>query len=253
MPRYQKVYHLSPHAYLQHFTGKYSSKMRAKGIFVSQSWLSILNDWMGTLLSKRFGGRKPTTLLKRQRRLEKRLDSYQEDSPEYELTREKIRRYYPGRDLGAYRNITLYTLLIPQEIFEICQQRIEDLTEIAFTYGGTAALGAWGWGIETFILDEYLDQIQIVGRRTMTAQQALDLVRKSQSWRQEHRANILWKMQNYRKEVERLIEKFGKAPLLDRALRYASKLEQIDIKNASRHYQVIEDFLAPYRKLESQE
>lgn len=256
MPQYTKVYHLSPHANIQYFRGHYSSKIGARGLFVSQSWESILNDWMDTLLGKRFGGRKPSTTLKRRKRWQRELDIYEESSdydeksPKYQALDRKIKRAWRGSDRGTYQSITIYHLLIPQEIFQICQQKMEELTEVAFSKLGAGALGSWSWGIEVFIFEEYLDQIQIIGRETLPMRKALALGRKNRQIQAVHRDNIYRKMEQYRKEIFRLIEKFGKAPLLDRALRYTHNFTSVDLKNTSRHYQVIEDLIAPYQRQE---
>lgn len=253
MPQYLKVYHLSPHANIQRFTGSYSPKIGARGLFVSESWISVLKDWVETLLSKRFGRRKPSTLKKRRRRLQRRQDiledaNYSKDSEEYQYLDKKISSYWKGDDLGSYKSITIYQLLIPRRIFEACEQQMEELTAQAFSRQGMAAFGGWAWGIETFIFEEFLDSIQIAGRKTYSADQALALGEQNRLIRDVQRNNIYQKMKDYQKKIEKLIERFGKAPLLDRALRYAKNIDNvnIDIKNVSRHYKVIEDLIAPY-------
>jgi hypothetical protein len=254
MSHYIKVYHISPHANIQQFKGNYSPKMKARGIFVSESWQSILSDWVGTLSSKRFGKRKPSTLEKRKRRLQKFRDTFKEEdenSEEYQLLSEQISRYWRADNLGQYRNLTFYTLLIPKTIFEICKQRIIDLSETAISKSGMGAYGAWMWGVETFILEEYLDQIKIIGRKTYPIRQALELSNKNRNVHQTHYSNIYQKMMKYEKEIKDLIQKFGNAPLLNRALQYVlydKRGESTDVINATRHYKIIEDLIAPYKQ-----
>lgn len=254
MPQYTKVYHLSPHANIQRFTGHYSSKIGARGLFVSESWQSVLQDWVATLLAKKFGGRKPSTLIKRRRRLQRQQDleeqrsDYDEKSPESQLLDQKIIRSWRGSDLGSYKSITIYQLLIPQEVFELCKQEMNNLVEAAFARSGAGAIGAFGWGIETFIFEEFLDQIQIIRRKTYTARHAVNLFGKNWNFRRTHESNIINKMEQYQREIEQLIQIFGRAPLLDRAWRYVTKRRHTDPENASRHYQVIEDLIGPYRR-----
>lgn len=235
MPRCScvKVYHLSPHANIQYLRGAHSPKQGAKGIYVSKSWASVVKDWAHTLLSKRFGGRGPSTLRKRLRRKGDTLER-----------RGKLN----ANDLGSYQSLTVYKLSIPQDVFQECQRRMDRLVEQAFAAQGVGAIGAWGWGVETFILEEYLDQIRIVGRKTLSRRTLLQLYEQYHNTHQVQRYNIYRKMLGYQKEIDGLIQRFGPAPLLDRARRYAANLQDIDIRNTSRHYRLLDSLLAPYRK-----
>lgn len=246
MPQYIKAYHLSPHANIQRFRGFYSAKHGARGIFVSDSWVSVLNDWLGTLMDKRFGGRKISTVEKRRRRL-RRLEERNKDRDLEKVYDKKIRRYVNQRP-GIYQNITIYELLIPMDVFKICTQRTDALAEEAFSTLGAGAIGAWGWGVETFILEEYLPQIKIIGRKTYTKEQAWQLEERYRDRQRVHRQNIYLKMQEYQREINYLISIFGRAPLLDRAYRYANNIEWIDVHRATRHYKVLDELLRPYRR-----
>lgn len=245
--QYIKAYHLSPHSNIRHFSGCYSPKMHDYGLFICPSWSSILNDWMGTIITKRFGRRKPSTLKKRQRRLDKKLDTLEENSQEYEAFLNL--KYRCHQDVGSYRNITIYSLKLPINIYLLCKQKHEDLCSNAFKLQGVKALGAWAWGEEVFIASEYLDQIQIIKRKTVTYRQAIKLSTINRLNQITQEENIRQKMKIYQEEIEQLIRYFGRAPLLDRAQRYAINLNNIVIKDNTRHYRVIESFLKPYRKL----
>lgn len=246
--QYIKVYHISPHANIQHFIGQYSPKMKAKGIFVSESWISVLKDWIGTLSSKRFGGKRITTLKKRRERLERILDKLDWKDTEYTIPlQEKFHKYH--QDFGSWKNLSIYTLLVPKNIFDECEHRMNILTEEAFKRQGYGALGAWSWGDETFILDEYLNEIKITGRQTVPVWKMFKLEKRHHNitWTQEK--NIYAKLDLYKREINELIAKFGKAPLLDRAYRYANKPEiNVRLVDNTRHFKILDAFLAPYRK-----
>lgn len=247
MPQYVKVYHLSPNANIRRLRGFHSSKLKARGIFVSESWVSILNDWIGTLFSKRFGGgRKQSTMEKRRRKI-RRLDDQNHD-PELEKQYSKKLSRYNNHQNGVYQSLTIYQLSVPKHIFDICKQRHHELAQEAFASQGAGAIGAYGWGVETFLYEEYLSHVKIVGRQTYSKEEAYALEENHRLTRRAHRGNIYRKMETYRKEIEALIEVFGKAPLLDRALRYVSNIQWTDIEDASRHYKVVEDLIAPYRR-----
>jgi len=248
-PEQVKVFHLSPHANIQKFRGHYSPKMKAKGIFVSQSWKSLLHDWAGTLSNKRFGGRGLRTIIKRQKRLERELDRHSEDSEEYQEIDARLRRSYRGSDLGNWKNLTIYQLLVPKEVFQVCQERMDQLAQAAFNRAGMGAIGAWGWGVETFIFEEFLDQVTIDGRETISVKDLIKMHHRRSNlvWQQEK--NIHQKLEEYRTEINQLIEKFGRAPLLDRAFRYANNPEiWPKVENNQRHFRLLDQLLEPYRR-----
>lgn len=248
--KFVKVYHLSPHANIQRFKGRYSSKMGSKGLFVSESWESIVKDWSTTILSKRFGGRKPSTAQKRLRKLRNYLDTIDEKSEEYKIKDKTLIRYYRRADLGGYKSITIYTLLVPEDIFIFCENRINALANDAFEKSGAGAIGAWGWGIETFILDKFLNKIRIIGRKTYTNRQIRKLYNAFYYRQREQESNVYSKMEKYRKEVGHLTKHFGNAPLLDRARRYIDSIRNTCVRTSrsNRHYKIIRELIDPYRK-----
>lgn len=141
--KYVKVFHASPEADITLFRGTHSQKFNMRGLFVSPTFKSIKQDWAGYVFNKR-----------------SRSDPH-----------------HPYKH-DPYDNLTVYTLAVPRGVYESSRRVHQEKAQEAWDRNGIDSLGAWGWGAETFIPAEYLDQIRIIGRTTLMASDLTTKVRR---------------------------------------------------------------------------
>lgn len=131
MPRLKTLYHASPEN-VNILRPRYSPKLGGKGLFVSSDPKAMKNSWVGwAALKDRHPGR--------------------QSRPRYK------------RPEGSYKTVTLYTLTLPMEDYQAAVERHwkrhDDLGDKA-TYGG------WYWDEETFIPEDLMKNLKIVGKKT---------------------------------------------------------------------------------------
>jgi hypothetical protein len=66
----------------------------------------------------------------------------------------------------SYTNLTLYTLEMPVEKYLECDKHHWEVAEEDSKRHPETSMGAWGWDVETFIPEEYMKYLKIVGRVT---------------------------------------------------------------------------------------
>lgn len=252
-----KAYHISPNASIPKFIPRHSQKHGKNGIFICTSWESLLDDWLWTLASKRFGKNVSTsasTIDKRRIKAHERHDDCFTDMSLCPDTNEHKRIYKMRSDTNepAYKSLTIYKLSLPKYVFDAAKKEHNRLAEIAINAGGVGNIGAWGWGNETFIPEEYLDKIKIIGRRTLTSHDIHKLSKKYYLIDRTRTDGIVRKLNDYRKIVEELINQFGRAPLLVRAEKYLNSISNIRQYNISKVYKTLDGLIEPYLNQRSQ-
>jgi hypothetical protein len=132
-----EVYHISPESDIHKFSGQYSPKFGKRGLFITPSYRSIANSWAAYTSGKnRFS--------------------------HYKTTEERDKR-----DYKSYKNLTLYTLEIPEEILKKSEkEHWERYEEIKKAHPEKNLLGSWGWDAEVFIPEEYMPYLRIMKRET---------------------------------------------------------------------------------------
>lgn len=126
--RRAELFHISPHAHIQQMRGRWHWKFQGKGLFVAPSYGAIVGDWFGFVASK------------------------------------KIPEGSRGRE---YKFLTVYRLSVPQPVVDACMKRYEQSPH-GFLYQGRVRNGFRDWGDELWIPEEYLGQVIILGRTTVT-------------------------------------------------------------------------------------
>jgi predicted nucleic-acid-binding protein len=130
-------YHVSQDSDIKVLRGYYSAKFRTKGIFVSLSFKSALEDWAPFVAGKK-GHKKDRT----------------QDDPQY------------------YKTLTIYKLSAPQEIVNLSKDiHTKAANEYQKERGNFDTYAAFYWGSEIFIPEQFLDNVQIVGRETKRYQE----------------------------------------------------------------------------------
>ena len=156
------VYHVSPEANITQFQSRYSPKNKARGLFVTPSYQSIISDWSGYVASKKY--------------------------PRGE------------RSNGYYQNLTVYTLQIPDwalaqarefhdKAYEAAKARVSKEDEWKL-------YGAWGWGPEVFVPEPLVETIKIVGRETFRSRELW--AEKSRGPREDEDNSFLGRAQKVR-------------------------------------------------------
>lgn len=136
-----EFFHISPDANIQQLRGRWHHRFTGKGVFVAPSYGAIVGDWFGYVASKKSA------------KLE-------------EL----------GRGGGRYKSLTVYRFSIPQQVVDACMKRYEQSPH-GFLYQGRVRNGFRDWGDELWVPEEYLEQVTISGRTTVSYE---DLVREYQ-------------------------------------------------------------------------
>lgn len=126
------VYHISYNQNLgEPITGVYSQKFRKKGLFVAPLD-AIKRSWAEWAANKgRFG----------------------------------------ASNSQSYENLTLYKLELPKWVLDQANEEHHNIAQTAIEANPETAIGAWGWDIETFIPQELLKHLSIVGRKTRKAEE----------------------------------------------------------------------------------
>jgi hypothetical protein len=134
MPRLKTLYHASPEN-VNVLRPRYSPKFGMKGLFVSSKPSAMQNSWVGWASSKdRAPGRR--------------------DLP------------YHKRPQGSFKTITLYTLSLPMEDYQQAVERHWKRFDELQAAGVKNLHGAFFWDEETFIPEDLMKNLKIIGKRT---------------------------------------------------------------------------------------
>lgn len=134
MPRLKTLYHASPEN-VNVLRPRYSPKFGMKGLFVSSKPSAMQNSWVGWAASKdRAPGRR--------------------DLP------------YHKRPQGSFKTITLYTLSLPMEDYQQAVERHWKRFDELQAAGVKNLHGAFFWDEETFIPEDLMKNLKIIGKRT---------------------------------------------------------------------------------------
>lgn len=136
-----KLYHISAEKSLNRLMPRPSPKFHQKGLFVTPSLQSIKHSWAGWVAGKKHY---------ETRNIQRQMDSYKSG---------------PGQREN-YTNLTLYTLEMPVDKYLECEKYHDAVAEEDSKRNPETSLGAWGWDVETFIPEEYMKYLKIVGRVT---------------------------------------------------------------------------------------
>jgi len=133
MKPYDIYYHVTPEAGITKFQGRYSQKYKTRGLFVCPKFSSIACSWAPYVSSKKHP--------------------------------RSAKLYLKDKDF--YQNLTVYKLKIPKSIAKICleynNQKYKEAC--AKVKDKTKLFGTWGWDLELFISQEFLESIQIIGKQ----------------------------------------------------------------------------------------
>jgi hypothetical protein len=201
-----QVYHISPDANINVFRGMHSAKHGDSGVFVTPSKLSIYRSWAAYVK-----GRKS--------------------------------KNHPKMD-GEYKELTLYTLTIPEWALAEAMARHNEKLERAIEEAGedkSEVFAAWGWDVEVFIPKDLLPQLRITGRKTLPASKFVDNYRGRAESRgygpgDQGKRNIVDIADSVPDPRAKQLEKQMHVFVLERAKRMG--MTQADSRNAMHHVRV---------------
>lgn len=147
------------------------------GLYVSESYRSIIEDWSGYVLGKK---NKNHPLLVRRKEIINKMNSVEDkieklkknnlEVPE-ELTKELDvlfdkrdiidRQYNNSVDTPSYKTLYIHTIKIPLDILNQAEREFTNIMHEELNKG-IADFGFWGWGIQTFIPAELLKFCKII-------------------------------------------------------------------------------------------
>lgn len=130
-------YHVSQDGDIKVLRGYYSAKFKMKGIFVSLSLKSALDDWAPFVAGKKGHAK-----------------NRMQNDPQY------------------YKTLTIYKLSVPQDVVDLSKDiHTKAADEYEKKSGRWDTYAAFYWGSEIFIPEQFLDKVQIVGRETKKYQE----------------------------------------------------------------------------------
>ena len=209
------VYHISDKN-LSHLS-PISSLHGKSGLYVSESYRSIIEDWSGYVISKKNKNQSLLTIRKKiidelnliedkinkikknnlevPKELEDKINSLSEK-------RDKIdSQYKNSSDTPCYRTLYIHTIKIPQEIFNKSEQEFYNLYKIE-SAEGTANFEFWGWGNQVFISSEHLKYCKIIKVEKLDYGEWMDKIDRLQVGKQDL-GNNMFKNKNKNSTYER--------------------------------------------------
>jgi hypothetical protein len=187
-----EFFHISPHANIQQLRARWHHRFEGKGLFVAPSYGAIIGDWFGYVASKKHA------------------------------KQEEQGRVHASQ---MYKSLTVYRLGVPQPVRDACMG-IYEQSPHGFLYKGRVRNGFRDWGDELWIPEEYLEQVIISGRTTISYE---DLVREYQRPVKESQA--WFAARNNTTSVARRITKTNRVARL--YLQLIEELQRLRMKGAS--------------------
>lgn len=192
------VYHISDKN-LSHLS-PISSLNGKSGLYVSESYRSIIEDWSSYVISKKHKNHpllvKRKEILDTQYALEGIIDGLKKNNQEvpqklqekldniYEKRDNINRQYNESKDNPCYRTLYIHTIKLPQEIYYKAIQEFNDLFN-KMDELGKVDLGFWAWGSQVFIQSEYLKYCKIVKVEKLNYSEWMDKIDRLQVGRDD--------------------------------------------------------------------
>ena len=175
------LYHVSPNR-LSQISGR-SNFYNMAGAYLSQSYKSIINDWMFYVRDKKHENHE----LENQRQsLVKELYDLgdKERTPEEDKKMKCIQEKYDKisdatdrdeyiKSVEGYKTIYIHKVACPRPIYEIAEKLYNEAKQSEWG-SKKSDFGFWAWGEQIFIPERYLPELKIIGVEELNVSQMLN-------------------------------------------------------------------------------
>lgn len=168
--QYVYLYHVSPNK-LSRFSPK-SDFYGYKGIYVSPSYRSIINDWMAYVKNKKHLNhpleQKLIEIHHKMQMLDDKDEKYQEKLKMLMKERDDIKDdSIKNVQEIQYKTVYIHKIRCPIEVYNEIVNIFRDVAKKSYDIEGDVNFGFWGWGDQLFVPDYLLNQLEIVSVETI--------------------------------------------------------------------------------------